>query len=104
MTNLFQDQSTVVWNGIPYRGKIAIAQMLQALPPSKHTVISFDCQPVVIGEFLQPPLLNLTKIRTFCISSTTLSPSPPLQMELSPCRSPLLSVFLEKLNMGQIRP
>eukprot|EP00301_Raphidiophrys_heterophryoidea_P003254 c11478_g1_i4.p1 GENE.c11478_g1_i4~~c11478_g1_i4.p1 ORF type:complete len:104 (-),score=12.29 c11478_g1_i4:36-347(-) len=48
MTNLFQDQSTVVWNGIPYRGKIAIAQMLQALPPSKHTVISFDCQPVVI--------------------------------------------------------
>jgi NTF2-related export protein 1/2 len=35
----------VVWNGTPLVGP-AVGELFQRIPPTQHTVMCFDCQPV----------------------------------------------------------
>eukprot|EP01137_Pigoraptor_chileana_P000761 Opistho-2@37440 len=44
--NFYKDQSVVVWNGNRVAGLGGIAQMFQQLPSTRHTIDSYDCQPV----------------------------------------------------------
>jgi len=44
----YKDQSLIIWCGTPIRGTAVINEFFKSLPGSKHTLISIDCQPVIM--------------------------------------------------------
>ncbi|KAL6067338.1 NTF2-related export protein 2 [Balamuthia mandrillaris] len=43
----YNDTSTLLWNGTVKKGAHNLSEFFKLLPPSKHTVHSIDCQPVL---------------------------------------------------------
>ena len=46
MSHFYADDSMMLWNGNAFTGSSEISSFYQTLPPSKHVLLSVDCQPV----------------------------------------------------------
>mmetsp|Transcript_50299 Transcript_50299/g.126249 ORF Transcript_50299/g.126249 Transcript_50299/m.126249 type:complete len:134 (-) Transcript_50299:491-892(-) len=47
LIRLYHDTSVMIWNGIATKGKEPLLLFLEKLPPTQHTILSFDAQPIV---------------------------------------------------------
>ena len=45
--NFYTANARLLWNGHAIIGKDGVTKAFQELPSTKHTVLSFDCQPVL---------------------------------------------------------
>eukprot|EP00698_Gefionella_okellyi_P016097 TRINITY_DN4582_c0_g1_i1.p1 TRINITY_DN4582_c0_g1~~TRINITY_DN4582_c0_g1_i1.p1 ORF type:complete len:140 (-),score=8.22 TRINITY_DN4582_c0_g1_i1:48-467(-) len=44
--HFYKESSSVIWNGTCVRGVAALKESFTHLPPTKHTITSFDCQAI----------------------------------------------------------
>lgn len=47
MARLYLDNAILVWNGNGTNGNDNIQKYLQELPPSEHSIVTLDAQPVI---------------------------------------------------------
>jgi len=46
LMRFYQDESIVLWNGNPMKGRREIIEYYKNLPSTEHTIESFDCHPI----------------------------------------------------------
>uniref|UniRef100_A0A6U4VY36 NTF2-related export protein n=1 Tax=Hemiselmis andersenii TaxID=464988 RepID=A0A6U4VY36_HEMAN len=76
LQHLYHEESKVVWNGQPLKGKDAVTRFLAELPTSKHEVQSLDCQPVATGGDGSDPMILVTVMGVVLFGDKLAKPAP----------------------------